>query len=150
MHFLHQEGRSPKSEILAYFGRRALESIERLQRAEMIRRVGCHWLPYALRRCFAASKIIAVEAKVGKWTEAVNQALLNTWFASKSYVLVASPPSPSQIAEARDLGIGVCSLGHGRVQEVASRTTRLPRSYASWVLGESAWRSLRAFQDPMV
>ena len=107
----------------------------------MIRLVGPSWTPCALGRSFAASKIIAVEAKVGKWTNVLNQALLNTWFASKSYVLVPNPPSAPQLAAAQRLGIGVCSLDDREIREVASESTQLPRSYASWVLNDWAWRS---------
>jgi len=144
MHYLHHTRRASEDDLVGWFGRRAIRSIGRLHDAAMIRPVGSSWTPCALRRSFAASKIIAVEAKVGKWTEVLNQALLNTWFASKSYVLVPGPPSQAQLADAQRLGIGVCSLDDCEVREVASESTRLPRSYASWVLNEWAWRSLRA------
>ena len=142
VHFLHHTRRARKDEIVAVFGRCATESIDRLHCAAMIRQVGLSWTPCALRRSFAASKIIAVEAKVGKWTKVLNQALLNTWFASKSYVLVPNLPSEPQLAVARRLGIGVCSLDdHRKVQEVDSESMSLPRSYASWMLNDWAWRS---------
>jgi len=147
MHYLHHIRRARTDEILAYFGRRATESIDRLYSAAMIRQVGSSWTPCALRRSFAASKIIAIEAKVGKWTEVLDQALLNTWFASKSYVLVPHLPSQLQVAEAQRLGIGVCSLDDREVREVASESTHLPRSYASWVLNDWAWRSAQDVRD---
>lgn len=140
MHFLHHTRRARKDELVACFGRRATTSIDRLYDAAMIRPVGSAWTPCALRRSFAALKIIAVEAKVGKWTEVLNQAFLNTWFASKSYVLVPHLPSQPQLAEAQRLGIGVCSLDDRDVREVPSESTQLPRSYASWVLNDWAWR----------
>lgn len=141
MHFLHHVRRARHEEIFSWFGRRASGSIERLYSSAMIRQVGTTWMPCALSSSFAALKIIAVEAKIGKWTAVFNQALLNTWFASKSYVLVPQPPTQSQIAEARKLGIGVCSLDDRTVKEIASETTRLPRSYASWMLNEWAWKA---------
>ena len=141
MHFLHHTRRSNKDELVEWFGRRATASIERLRTAAMIRPVGSSWVPCALRHCFAAAKIIAVEAKVARWAEVLNQALLNTWFASKSYVLVPNRPSGPQLAAARRLGIGICSLYDGEVREVASKSTPLPRSYASWMLDDWAWRS---------
>lgn len=141
MHFLHHTRRAREDELVACFGRRATGSIKRLFDAAMIRPVGTSWTPCSLRSSFAASKIIAVEAKIDKWTEVLNQAHLNTWFASKSYVLVPKPPSGPQLAAARRLGIGVCSLNDREVREVASESTRLPRSYASWVLNDWAWRS---------
>ena len=141
MHFLHKTRRAREDEIVAYFGRRAIASIGRLYDAAMIRLLGAAWIPCALRSSFATSKIIAVEAKVGKWTEVLNQAHLNTWFASKSYVLVPHLPSQPQLAEAQRLGIGVCSLDNLKIREVDSESTRLPRSYASWMLNDWAWRS---------
>lgn len=141
MHFLHHTRRATEDELVGWFGRRVTASIERLHDAAMIRLAGSSWTPGALRRSFAALKIIAIEAKVASWTEVMNQAILNTWFASKSYVLVPNAPSQSQLASAQRLGIGVCSLDDREVREVASETTRLPRSYASWMLNDWAWRS---------
>jgi hypothetical protein len=141
MHFLHYARRALTEDLVSRFGRRTAESLERLQDAAMIRQLGSAWSPCALRRSFAATKIIAVEAKVGKWTDVLNQALLNTWFASKSYVLAPSLPSEPQMEAARLLGIGVCSLDDSAVREVASNSSQLPRSYASWMLNDWAWRS---------
>ncbi|MGO8878635.1 MAG: hypothetical protein ACLQMS_03880 [Desulfomonilaceae bacterium] len=141
MHFMHHAQRASENELVRWFGRRATSSIERLYDAAMIRKIGSSWTPCALRHSFAASEIIAIEAKISKWTEVLNQALLNTWFASKSYVLVPNPPSNRQLDAAQRLGIGVCSLDGGEVREVVSDATRLPRSYASWVLNDWAWRS---------
>ena len=140
MHFLYKTRRAREDELVACFGRRVIAGIGRLHDAEMIRLLGASWTPRALRGSFATLKIIAVEAKVGKWTKVLNQALLNTWFASKSYVLVPHLPPPPQLAEAQRLGIGVCSLDNREVREVPSESTRLPRSYASWVLNDWAWR----------
>ncbi|BBO77935.1 hypothetical protein DSCW_53520 [Desulfosarcina widdelii] len=144
MHFLHHSKRAREDKLVAYFGKRAAGSIGRLHNAGMIWPVGSAWAPFALRRSFAATKIIAVEAKVGKWASVLNQALLNTWFASKSYVLVPRLPSQRQLVDAKRHGIGVCSFDRGKVREVNSVSTRLPRSYASWMLNDWAWRSAQA------
>jgi hypothetical protein len=141
MHFLHHTRCASEARLAEWFGRRATSSIKRLHDAAMIRPVGASWAPCALRRSFAASKIIAIEAKVGKWSKVLHQAVLNTWFASKSYVLVPDAPSQPQLAAAQRLGIGVCSLEECEVREVESESTPLPRSYASWMLNEWAWRS---------
>jgi hypothetical protein len=140
MHYLYQTRRTLAEELFARFGRRATRGIERLQDAAMIRAVGSSWSPVALRCSYAALNITAIEAKVGKWSEVLNQALLNTWFASESYVLVPNMPSQQQIADAQRLGIGICSLYSGRLPKVASGFTRVPRSYASWMLNDWAWR----------
>ena len=147
MHFLHYSRRASLDELIAYFGERASGSLVRLHGAGMIRPVGSAWTPLALSRSFAATKIIAVEAKMEKWSEVVNQAILNTWFASKSYVLYPHLPSKQQLAHAKHHGIGVCAFDGGRVREVAGVSTRLPKSYASWMLNDWAWRTA---QDVMV
>lgn len=141
MHFICHTRWVQENKLIECFGRRVSASIERLYNAAMIRPVGSAWMSWPLRRSFAASKIIAVEAKIGKWTEVLNQALLNTWFASKSYVLVPSLPSEPQLADAQRLGIGVCSLEDREFKEVATESARLPRSYASWMFNDWAWRS---------
>lgn len=147
MHFLHNTRRACADDLIARFGRHTTGSLERLHDAAMIRLVGTSWTPCALRRSFAASKIIAVEAKVGKWTDVLNQARLNKWFASKSYVLVPNSPSHGQLADAARCGVGVCSLDDRQVREVASESTRLPRSYASWILNDWAWRSAHDIRE---
>lgn len=143
MHLLHQKGGASQSEVVDVFGRRSSWSLERLYEAGMIRRKGESWIPYSLRRSFAASKIIAIEAKIGRWSDVMNQAVLNTWFASKSYVLVSTPPSEAQLDSAQRWGIGVCSISDADVHEVESDVSHLPRSYASWVLNDWAWRATR-------
>jgi hypothetical protein len=140
MHYLYQTRRTSAEDLVARFGERATGSIERLQDAAMIRAVGSSWSPVSLRCSYAALSITAIEAKVGKWNEALNQAILNTWFASESYVLVPNMPSQQQVADAQRLGIGICSLDDGRLQKLDSGSTRVPRSYASWMFNDWAWR----------
>ena len=141
MQFVHQSRRVSHADVVEHFGgRRGGAAIERLHDAGMVRQVGRAWMACALERSFAATKIIAVEAKIGKWTDVLNQARLNTWFASKSYVLVPRV-SERQIADAQRFGIGVLSPNEGGVDEWPSASAPLPRSYASWVMNDLAWRA---------
>ncbi len=141
MHYVYRRRRVPHTELIEHFGRRRTnKGIERLQEAAMVRQVGQIWSPCALDRSFAATKIIAVEAKIGKWTNVLRQAHLNTWFASKSYVLVPRV-SDEQVADAKRLGIGVLSPEEDRIREWPSASTRPPRSYASWVINDLVWRA---------
>lgn len=141
MHYVYQRRRVPDTELVEHFGaRRAHAGIERLLGAGMVRQEGIVWSPCALGRSFAATKIIAVEAKVGKWMEVLNQARLNTWFASKSYVLVPRV-SAEQVANAQRIGIGVLCPEGDKIHEWPSASTRLPRSYASWIMNDLAWRA---------
>jgi len=147
MHFLHYTQQAGEDDVVAYFGQRANSSLERLRAAEMVRRVGRSWKPYALNRSFAASKIIAIEAKIGKWNEVLNQAFLNTWFASTSYALIPRAPSEAQLAEAQQRGIGVYSFDETKIEEFSSESHQLPRSYASWMLNEWAWRTTHNLEE---
>lgn len=145
MHYIFQRRRAAHSELEGHFGSRfARSSIERLHDAGLVRPGGQAWFPCAFERTFAATKIIAVEAKIGKWSDVLNQARLNTWFASKSYVLVPRV-SEEQVREAQELGIGVLSPDGDRVREWAASTASLPRSYASWVVNDLAWRASKDY-----
>ncbi len=141
MQYVFQRRRAAHSELEDCFGSRfARYSIERLHGAGLVRPAGRAWFPCAFERTFAATKIIAVEAKIGKWADVLNQARLNTWFASKSYVLVPRV-SEEQVRDAQRLGIGVLSPGQDGIREWGASTARLPRSYASWVVNDLAWRA---------
>ncbi|MBL8695203.1 MAG: hypothetical protein JNJ88_14010 [Planctomycetes bacterium] len=148
MHYLHQVRWATTADLEERFSRRAAAGgLERLQQANMIRRAGDSWTPRALRASFAATKIIAIEAKVDRWSDAIAQAVLNTWFASKSYVLVPNAPSSELLHAAKRFGLGVCSLNKESVREVATPNGGLPRSYASWLLNEWAWQAWRGAKD---
>jgi hypothetical protein len=141
MHYVFQRRRAAHFELEDQFGSRfARSSIGRLHDAGLVRAAGSAWFPCAFERAFAATKIIAVEAKIGKWTDVLNQARLNTWFASKSYVLVPRV-SERQVLEAQRLGIGVLSPEQNGIREWSASTAPLPRSYASWVVNDLAWRA---------
>jgi hypothetical protein len=141
MHYVFQRRRAGDSELEDYFGAGfARCSITRLHDAGLVRSAGRAWFPCAFERAFAATKIIAVEAKIGKWADVLNQARLNTWFASKSYVLVPRV-SEEQVRAAQRLGIGVLSPEQDGIREWGSSSGRLPRSYASWLVNDLAWRA---------
>ncbi|RQV94577.1 hypothetical protein EH220_07175 [bacterium] len=141
MHYIFQRRRADHSELQDIFGSRfARYSTERLHDARLVRLAGQAWFPCAFDRTFAATKIIAVEAKIGKWTDVLNQARLNTWFASKSYILVPRV-SEDQVQEAQQFGIGVVAHEQDSIREWDARTEPLPRSYASWVVNDLAWRA---------
>ena len=141
MHYVFQRRRATHSELEDTFGNRfARSSLKRLCEAGLVRPSGRAWFPCALERAFAATKIVAVEAKIGKWPDVLQQARLNTWFASKSYVLVPRV-SEEQVAEAQKLGIGVLSPEQAGIREWCAATAPLPRSYASWFVNDLAWRA---------
>jgi len=147
MHYLFQRRRVAHSELEDCFGSRfARSSTERLRSAGIARPARRPWFPRAFERAFAATKIISVEAKIGKWTDVLNQARLNTWFASKSYVLVPRV-SEDQVRDAQRFGIGVLSPERDGIREWGASSAPLPRSYASWVLNDLAWRASKKSSD---
>lgn len=87
---------------------------------------------------FAASRIVAVEAKISKWEDALLQARSNAWFASHSYVLLPSRSLARRaVGKASSLGIGVLALDGGRIVTLArARSRPLPASLGSWIVNE--------------
>ncbi len=93
---------------------------------------------------FAANRIVAIEAKISNWKEALNQAHMNTWFASDSYILIPSRKDPSQIlATAKQFGLGVISFdGNKNKILISAEPQKIPRSYGSWLFNEWLVREL--------
>jgi hypothetical protein len=144
VHYIHQVGQCDFDHLCSVFSRGASGSIERLEAAEMIRRVRGSWTTRALSHSFAARRIIAVEAKVNEWAAALEQAVLNTWFASESYVLVPHVPRGNRLVDAaKSLGIGIWSQSDEPKASPPTPCEHLPRSYASWLFNEWAWRAGR-------
>lgn len=116
-------------------------SMGRLLGAGMVEETRGGWKADALHNVFAASQIIAVEAKVCAWRAALDQAHLNTWFASRSCVLVPRVPRGSTLLrDARNLGLSV--IARERTCRALTPTgAAAPRSYASWLFNEWAWRA---------
>lgn len=143
-HYLFHAGPCDDAQLRTLLFRNLAASIERLHTAGMIRRIGGRWSAAALSRLFAARRIIAVEAKVNEWDAALRQAFLNTWFASESYVLVPRIPKTSQLLdEANLLGIGVWTSAEEPARLPLPATNPVPRSYASWLFNDWAWRAAR-------
>jgi hypothetical protein len=119
--------------------RKFIQHLEHLEEAGLLRRSSDVWRPLALSSIFATVSIIAIEAKVKQWRRAVEQALLNTWFASRSYVMLPDQQKNEEIiASSAALGIGVLSE---RSHLKLSGAMRKPISHASWQFNEWAWRA---------
>lgn len=144
-HYLYQCGPLPEAGIRSVASRNIRRTLERLEAAEVVRRVRNHWQLRSLSTAFAARRIIAIEAKVSEWGVAINQAFLNTWFASDSFVLVPEGAPVSRLEDVtKPLGVGVRRLGEQIVCNQPAFPHSVPRSYASWLFNEWSWRSLEA------
>lgn len=90
-----------------------------------------------IKRYCPIKKIIAIEAKINKWSEAISQANQNVWFATESYVLLNREKcTKTTIERCREKGIGII-LVNGKVKRVQKSASRkFPVSYASMLFGE--------------
>ena len=141
-HYVRQRPHCNYAHLRSVFVRNTCAALERLEAADLLYRVNDCWMAQALSQSFAAHRIIAIEAKVSEWERVLSQALLNTWFASHSYVLVPKiPRSSSRVDAALSRGIGVVARSEPSPHEPLHSGQPLPRSYASWLFNEWAWRA---------
>jgi len=122
-----------------------VRSLERLLAAGLVRWAARHWVPRSLRSAYGISSIQAIEAKMRNWRDALEQAEMNRWFASESYVL--SPiqkPTDRVVAASQSLGVGIYTMPAGTAPKRLTRAkkTPLPACYASWLFNEWIGRRL--------
>jgi hypothetical protein len=138
MHHLAISGPSQIQDIERLFGSAAESSLGRLLRSEMVSLQNSRWRSRPLSKIYAIRRIVAIEAKMGEWRSALNQAFVNTWFTRESYILIpAIPKGTDLINVALQQGVGVLSkeLPHPKAMTVAK-----PQSYVSWLFNEWSWR----------
>ncbi len=148
LHFLHGV-RGADMETLCRLldpkRRKVAESLERLRLAKLVRYRCGVWVPRALSSMFGIRDLVAVEAKIRDWQTALEQARLNRWFASMSYVLL---PTTSlrclTLKRARAYGVGIIGRDpDGQLVELlGSAVDDVPRSYGSWMFNEWVGRSI--------
>lgn len=146
LHFrvLHQLWRSGGTSLgelglLINLSVKALErTVGELLDAELVWARGGHLSARSLASIFPARHIIAVEAKVSDWRGAIEQARMNLWFASESYILVPSRINLAPIVEcAASVDVGVLGFDGQRTRRWSRpEPRRIPASFGSWVLGE--------------
>lgn len=112
--------------------------IEELESAELVRRTAQRVRCAPLAEIFVARRIVAVEAKIDKWADAVRQAAANTWFASQSFVLLPDRLWGSALRDcASQFGVGVLTYDGSRTSvRLRAHKRRLPLSYGSWLVNE--------------
>jgi len=123
-----------------------LRTLERLMDASLIKRAKNQWLPRPLKITYGILNMKTIEAKISDWNSVFNQANMNRWFSSESYVLSpVSKPSSKIIDKAKSNGIGIYSMPSGRQAKIIQKPKRsngLPISYASWLFNEWICRQL--------
>lgn len=127
------------------FSPRVEIQLGRLADAAMVWARNGIWRARPLSTIFAANHIISIEAKVGDWRTALQQAYLNSWFASDSCILLPHIPRDSGVvAYAAELGIKVL-IKETDDQGIRPEKPVRPRSYLSWLFNDWAWRAAVSF-----
>ena len=139
-HIVHTEDTTISS-IKRLFRTRSVDSIDRLNAANMIAVSRGAISPKPLSTLYAVRHIFAIEAKISAWRMALRQAFLNRWFATSSHVLLPQMPSSvSMFSEARALGVSVWGPRVSKLTLNLPSTPSDPLSYASWLFNEWAWK----------
>jgi hypothetical protein len=141
LQLLVSSGPASEADLARLFGKIPAVSLSRLQAAGLVRKRGGMWASRRLEEAFAVRGIVAFEAKISDWAQAIQQASANRWFASESYVLVPAVPRRGTLfAQAQRAGVGVWVGGENTpVQQAPSTIDRQPMSFASWLFNEWAW-----------
>ena len=115
--------------------------LRRLENVGIIQRSGEVWQMRSLREIFAIERLIAIEAKISSLSSGLQQAMLNTWFTSESYLLLPKLDRDHPFRqEAAQYGVRVLTVDEA-IPERTTRDAEEPRSYASWLFNEWAWRA---------
>lgn len=93
-----------------------------------------------LSSCFKPTninRIIAIEAKIDKWSAAIDQAFLNTRFATESYVMLNKINISNKLKKKLDdYGIGVIAVDDQVRRTKAAKKIKYPASYTSLLFNE--------------
>ena len=144
IHSIQSVGQIEESFMLSTFGKSVLTSLSKLEECNMVVRQKNCWRSRPLSKIFAASHIIAIEAKIKEHKKVVQQAYLNTWFASASMILVPKITNSVVSEAANSLGLGVIEQGNFEVffdNLKINKSVNRPASYASWLFNDWAWRA---------
>ncbi len=143
LHFLATTGPVDELQLRMFATSQPRQALQQLANLHLVTHARGRWRAAPLREVFAVRSILAFEAKMSDWSAAVDQAALNRWFASESYVLAPAGRDRSSLIEAAAArGVGVWLDGARRPVLPATRSeSKQPVSYASWLFNEWAWRS---------
>lgn len=126
-------------------------SLERLLDAKLVTRHNKKWGPIPLHKAYGITSLQAIEAKVSDWDCVLNQAFLNKWFASESYILLPIiTPSKRNQSRASSQGIGIYTMSNNRhkiKRYFAAPKGKNPTSYVSWLFNEWIGRRITGCYD---
>lgn len=124
-----------------------LQSLEALMDAGLVERKSGCWIIPNKQEIFGVKRIEAVEAKISKWDKVMQQAIINTTFASESFVLSKRKREPDAevVEKISTFGIGIYLYDskHFSCYTPASHN-RFPSNYNSIYLNECIGRILNS------
>ncbi len=114
------------------------ESVQRLKKAKMIHLYkNGKVLKVPLETYCRIKKIISIEAKINKWSEAIRQANNNTWFSTESYVLLNKDSYSKKVSDTcEQYGLGIILLNGALKKAKESVYRSFPVSFASLQFNE--------------
>lgn len=120
------------------------KTLTRLMNADLLIEKGRYFKTKSLGHIFFVKAIISIEAKIKNWKKAFEQARLNEFFASESYVLLPkSKINQSVIKHAAEQNIGLISHRERETNIVKKAIKKeIPVSYSSWIFNENIGREL--------
>lgn len=143
IHLLASYGPTHHDLLRTWMGRALGGSLDRLQAAKLVRGTERGtWRATSVREAFAVRRIVSFEAKISDWRTAMEQASLNLWFASESYVVLPQMPRSDEAPRlANLLGVGIWIVGAlSPVLSFKARRQAQPVSFASWLFNDWAWQ----------
>ena len=101
-----------------------------------------------LRRYCRINRIVAIEAKIDKWQDAIRQADNNSWFSTESYILMNKNSFPSNIGDqCKSKGIGIICVNGAVKTCLLSAKRKFPVSYASLQFNEWILRDINNMEE---
>lgn len=117
--------------------KQTLCSLEKLLDAKLITYRHHNWTPKNLRDIFSITKLVSIEAKINNVSRAAEQSIINTWFASHSYVLTnVSNPHNETLNVFTKQGIGLYCKKKRFKKMLEAKQLTLPSSYQSLQFNE--------------
>lgn len=151
LHLLATGGSRTIDEIKPYFASGLKGGLQKLSQLNLISQTTRkRWRIRSYKQIFALRRLVAVEAKVDAKMSGVDQAAMNRWFASESYLLLPRAPKSGAVhAELERIGIGLLTADTMLDEPVLpSLRGSLPTSYATWLFNEWACRAIASTALP--
>lgn len=151
LHFIYSKSRGVTSQKivkeLSIQYKALLQSLEALIDANLIDRKKGAWVTINKKELFGVRYIEAVEAKISKWDKVMQQAIINTSFASESFVLSKRKKDPDieVVKKISALGIGIYLYDSKEfIQYSPAHHHKFPSNYNSIYLNECIGRILNS------